>query len=307
MKNNYFVLFIAAFFLFSDALLSQEIKIFTAEDFDLVGKVKSCMVSAHYGKEEYDFNKNGFLTKSVTRYNESDYDITYYTYDKAHLLEKRLEIYRNKTLDASSSIANFYTRDSISNLKVTEKIISYQKDFLDQFEYYFKTDTLVRIVRSNNSGIDETLITYAEDNDKKSKSYHVNGVLQKLEETTIQLLEDGVFTKVVRTQKFIEGEPSSAIEVVYGLMDKLLSKKWLFFNEETKQYEQEKMITYTYDELDKLASTRTTKGATTVEKNFLYQYDKNGNWVKEIITPDNTYKSRSITYYEIENIEKQPE
>ena len=39
----------------------QEIRIFTISDFDLKGPVKSCLVSTKYGKEAYDFDKQGKL------------------------------------------------------------------------------------------------------------------------------------------------------------------------------------------------------------------------------------------------------
>ena len=43
-----------------------------------------------------------------------------------------------------------------------------------------------------------------------------------------------------------------------------------------------------------------TSGETVQRKAYIYQYDKEeeGNWIKQIITPDNTYKTRKITYYE---------
>ena len=46
------------------------------EDFDLVGKVKSCLVITDYGREMFEFNKNGTLTKTITQYNDTDQDIT---------------------------------------------------------------------------------------------------------------------------------------------------------------------------------------------------------------------------------------
>jgi YD repeat-containing protein len=145
------------------ALRSQELKIFTLNDFDLKGKVKTCLVSTDYGKELFEFNKNGVLKKTVTQYNDNDQDITYYTYKDGELLEKRMESYKNNVLDVSTSMANFYEVDTIPNRKVTEKIISYDKQFLEQEQYYYdEAGRLVRIISSNVEGVDETTLEYTQ-------------------------------------------------------------------------------------------------------------------------------------------------
>lgn len=59
-------------------LTAQEFKIFNVEDFELRGPVKTCLVITDYGREEYQFDQEGRLTKLVTKYNESDYEITLY-------------------------------------------------------------------------------------------------------------------------------------------------------------------------------------------------------------------------------------
>jgi hypothetical protein len=49
-----------------------------------------------------------------------------------------------------------------------------------------------------------------------------------------------------------------------------------------------------------LTEIKTKKGKTEAIKKFIYQYDNGdkGNWVKQIITPDNSYITRKIAYYE---------
>jgi len=297
MVKNYIVLVLLALLLFPKEMTSQEIKIFKAEDFDLIGAVKSCLVSTNYGKEEYDFNETGLLTKSVTRYNDEDYDITYYKYLNGKLLEKRFENYRDAAFDGATSIANFYTIDSTSNLKITEKIISYNKDFLDQYEYYFKADTLVKVIRINNKGIDETLITYTSLKGEKTKTYALNGVLEQSERISLKKENDSIVEKTVLTKKFIEGKPSSALEQEFDGGNKLISKKQFLFSEKTKQFAPQEIVKYAYDEKGVLLSSNSSTGNVIKEKEFLYQFDKNGNWIKEIITPENAYKTRKITYY----------
>jgi hypothetical protein len=60
------------------------------------------------------------------------------------------------------------------------------------------------------------------------------------------------------------------------------------------------LITYHYNDLGMLTEIKTKKGKTEAIKKFIYQYDNGdkGNWVKQIITPDNSYITRKITYYE---------
>lgn len=295
--KSYVVLSFLALFFFSKEMTSQEIKIFKVEDFDLTGSVQSCLVSTDYGKEEYDFNENGLLTKSVTRYNDLDYDITYYKYANGQLLEKRLENYRENTFDSATSIANLYTIDSTSNLKITEKIVSYNKDFLDQYEYYYKANTLVKLVRSNNDGIDETIISFTDVKGEKTKTYTINGEVEQSERESLKQENDSLIEKNILTKKFIEGQPNSAIEEVFDGRNKLIVKTLFFFDEKIKQLTPQEILKYTYDEEGMLLSSSSIRGEEVVDKEYLYQYDKNGNWIKEIITPDNAYKTRKITYY----------
>lgn len=300
MVKNYIVLVFSLFFLFPKGITSQEIKIFKATDFNLTGTVKSCLVSTNYGKEEYDFNEAGLLTKSVTRYNEEDYDITYYKYLNGMLLEKRLENYRENTFDSATSIANFYTIDSTSNLKITEKIVLYNKDFLDQYEYFYKDDTLVKVIRTNNDGTDETLITYTNVKGERTKTSTLNGVKERSERISLKKENDSVVEKIVLAKKFINGKPSSALEQKFDGRKNLILKTQFFFSEKTKQFEPQEVVKYGYDVEGMLLTSNSTTGNVIEEKEYLYQFDENGNWIKEIITPDNAYKTRKISYYIVE-------
>ena len=101
-------------------------------------------------------------------------------------------------------------------------------------------------------------------------------------------------------KKFIKGKPSSALEEEFDGRNNLISKKQFFFSEKTKQFEPQEIVKYDYDENGMLLSTKATSGNVIETLEFLYQFDKNGNWIKEIIIPDNAYKTRNISYYEIE-------
>lgn len=298
MVKNYVVLVLIAFFLLPLGLASQEIRIFKVEDFDLRGKVKSCLVSTKYGKEEYDFNEDGLLSKSVTRYNDNDYDITYYKYLGGTLLEKRFENYRDNTFDPASSIANIFTIDSTTNLKITEKIISYEKEFLDQYEYFYTNDTIRRIVRTNNEGIDETLISYTMLKGEWTKTYKLHEVLKETIRTSEKKENDSIISRTVLTKKYLDGEPNSAVEEVFDGRNKLTMRTKFFYDIKSNQFSKEGIERFSYDESGMLLTLQSGIGKSINEKAYVYQFDSNDNWIKEIITPDNTYKTRKISYYE---------
>ena len=299
MVKNHFFLVLIGFFLLPLGMACQEIRIFKVEDFDLKGKVKSCLVSTNYGKEEYDFNEEGLLTKSVTRYNDNDYDITYYKYLEGALLEKRFENYRDNTFDPASSIANIYTIDSTENLKITEKIISYEKEFLDQYEYFYSNDSIRRIVRTNNEGIDETLISYTSLKGEWTKTYKLNDVLKESIRRSEESENDSIISTTILTKKYLDGEPNSATEEVYDGKNKLTSKTNFFYNNRSKQFAKVGVETYLYDDSGILLSSQSVSGNEIEALAYVYQHDKNDNWIKEIITPDNTYKTRKMAYYEL--------
>ena len=92
----------------SKLVASQELKTFTINDFDLKGQVKTCSIITDYGKEILEFNKEGFLLKSTTVYNNTDRDVTLYKFDQSILTEVRNESYKENRLDTASSLAYLY-------------------------------------------------------------------------------------------------------------------------------------------------------------------------------------------------------
>jgi hypothetical protein len=300
MVKNYFLTFIILASVSSSYLFGQEIRIFTVSDFDLHGQVKSCLVSTNYGKEEYDFDMEGRLTKSVTRYNDGDYDITYYKYKNGELIEKRLENYRDNVFDSSTSIANFYEIDTIGGRKITEKIISYDKVFLDRYEYYFDSNGLLkRLIRSNNNGNDETVISYTTFQDEKTKTIELNGEILESERTSSKKGKDGAINHVVLTKKFLEGEPNSAIEQVFNDKNELIASTAFFYNPASQQFVPEESTVFTYNDLGMLIKKTETANNQTETLEYIYQFDDGdtGNWIKQIVTPNNSFRTRKITYY----------
>jgi hypothetical protein len=285
-------------------LIGQETKVFTTDDFDLIGNVKSCLVLTDYGREEFDFNREGLLTKSVTRYNDKDYSITYYKYDNGFLSERRDEVYRDGSFDENSSIAHFFARDSTSVNTITEQIVSYSKEFIDSYEYFFDEDgRLVRTIRSGTDGVDETRVEYSQYKGETTISYFLNEVLQKTIRESEKKGKDGKMQRIVLTKEFIDGVPDEALEAVYNSGSQLVSETYFQYDKKEKSFVPSKKITYQYEEHGVHSTVKTQEGLQNRTDNFIYQFDTTGNWIKQIITPSNSYTTRKITYYPTNNTE----
>lgn len=286
-------------------LKGQEIQIFTRADFDLKENVKFCLVSTDYGKEEYDFNKKGLLTKSVTRYNAADYDVVHYKYLSGELAEKRSESYRNNAFDPSTSIAHFYQIDSTENVKIQERIFSYDKEFLDEYVYeYDEFGDLTSIRRSNNDGIDITLVEHKKFKGEYTITYLLNGVPLKSVRTSTLKPKNKPEQKIVLTKEFLKGEANYAFEEVFNSNGRLTAQQEFEYNNTAKKFEPTVRTTYMYDDQGMLVAEIAKSKLETTKKEFIYQYDQGGkgNWIKQIVTPDNTYTTRKITYYPKEKI-----
>lgn len=298
MTKNYIVSLFSVF-LFGAFVWGQEIQTFKVEDFDLKGRVKTCLVITDYGKELFEFDENGFLTRTITQYNDTDQDITYYKYLDGQLSEKRMESYKDNVLDAATSMVNFYSRDSLIPNKVFEKVVSYDKEFLEQQEYeYDEEDRLVKITTSNAEGVDESTVEYVPYKNEITVSYFTNSILEKSIRTSEKKTANGV-QKTVLTKEYIDGEPHKATEEVFGENGKLISEEMFSHSLAKKEFVSERKKLYTYDSdgvLNKVV-TRTSNAESV--KEYIHQFDNNGekNWIKQIITPDNSYSTRRITYY----------
>ena len=281
---------------------AQEIQIFKLSDFDLKNNVKSCLVSTDYGKEEYDFNRKGFLTKSVTRYSDTDYDLVHYRFTDSILTEKRSESYRDNIFDPSTSIAHFYTRDTTNNLTIQERIFSYDKEFLDEFIYqYDESGDLISIQHVDNEGTDETLVEYKKYKGEETVTHFLNGVPLKSVRTSYKIPKNKPEQQVVLTKEYLKGEENYAFEEVFDASGKLMAQQEFEFDAIQKKFVPTIRTSYTYNEQGMLISETTKTAKTTTTKEYIYQFDKkeNGNWIKQIITPDNTYKTRKIEYYKV--------
>lgn len=281
--------------------LPQEPKIFTRSDFDLTGPVKTCRVITDYGKEDFEFNSDGLLTKSVTRFNGNDYDVSYYKYENQKLIERRDERYQDGVFDEITSMAHFYTYDSLPQTKITERILSYNKEFQEKYEYFYNNEgQLVRMLRSHAEGVDETQVDYSTYKDESTVSYMMNGLLQKTVRTSTKKKEDGEELKIVLVKTFIEGVPEKATEQIVNSRGLLISELDFNFSPKEKSFVPLTKKEFFYDQQDQLESVTSTSGQLKDIEEYLYQFDGNdtGNWVKKIITPENSYTTREIEYYD---------
>ena len=308
MVKNYIPQILFVLIAFSSITYAQEVKIFTLKDFDLKDSVKTCLVSTNYGKEEYDFNRKGVLTKSITRYSDTDYDVVFYKYKDDELTEKRSESYRNNVFDPSTSIAHFYELDTIANRRITEKIVSYEEEFLDQYVYHYddKGD-LVKIIRTNNDGIDETLVEYKKYKGEYTITYLINNEPLKSIRTSQLQKKDGTVQKVVLTKEYLKGEANKAFEEVFTKNELLVAQQEFEYNILEKTFVPTKRTTYVYDENNMLLEEISKNEDEVLKKGYIYQYDREGegNWIKQIVTPENSYKTREISYYNEKLVEKE--
>ncbi len=302
MSKNYTIFFFILSIGLPSIALSQEIKTFKISDFNLNGNVKSCLVITDYGKEEYYFDTSGRLTKSITRFNDFDYETTYYKYQNNELIEKKVENYRDNTFDKATSIANFYVIDTSANRKVTEKIVSYtNKQLLEQNVYrYNAKGELMKMTRTDTDGTDENIISHDTIDGKNSMTQTLNGKPLEVVRSWNEESENGALLTLKTVEKYFDGVLNTKSQEVYNADKKLISKVDSLFDTSTEKWIPQEQISYTYGENGILAKTETNRGDLIITKEYIYQFDgtANNNWVKEIITPDNTYKTRKIKYYE---------
>ncbi len=119
--------------------------------------------------------------------------------------------------------------------------------------------------------------------------------------------KNGSIQKVVLIKEFLRGEANKAFEEVFDASGKLLAQQEFEFSKKEKTFAPTTRTTYSYDENDMLVK-EVAKGLNTAkEKTYIYQYDniENGNWVKQIVVPENSYVTRKITYYEVKPLEKE--
>ena len=283
------------FLLVLGEVLSQEVKVFTINDFDLRGDVKTCQVITDYGQEIFEFDTVGRLVKTTTQYNEEDRDITSYTFENNNLVEKRLESYKNNTIDLSSSMVHFFTIDTIGKKTVKEKIISYDKEFLEAQEYqYDNQDNLVRIIISHENAVDEIRIETTNYKNEKTTTYFENGIIQKSIRESLKKNRVQGELKVVLKKNYLDGEPHTAVEEISNSKGLMVSEESFQYDLNEKQFIPFEKHWYAYNTEGILSKETIEQGNSSTVKEYIFQFDDNldKNWVKKITTPDNIFITR---------------
>ena len=286
-------------------LLSAQPEVFTRSDFDLRGPVRTSTVLTDYGEERFEFGPGGKLLKTVTRYSDTDYDITYYRYGDGELTERRDEVYRDGSFDEGSSFARFYQRDSLFGT-LTETITSYDQQMKEQFTFtYDSIGRVEHIVRIGPEGIDDTRVAFSDQQGEETAEYFLNGQLSK---SVRRSEKDGAEGAIITTlvKEYFQGVPQKALEQTRNSKDHLLMETQFVYDSVKSGFRKEQTRVFTYGE-DGLLEAETvsylnSKGRVTssTERKYLYQKDGRtpGNWIRKVVTPENTIIARRITYFE---------
>jgi hypothetical protein len=292
--------------------ISAQPEVFDRADFELRGPVKSCTVLTDYGEERFEFDQEGKLLKSLTRYSDTDYEITHYRYRDSILIERRDEVYRGGTFDKSTSFAHFYQLDTLTSRgDLIEKIISYDQKITEQITYkYDSIGRIGRITRVHQEGIDETQVAYRTYGSETTSEYLLNGQLSK----SIRISQkeiSGENQKIILQKEYFQGTAQKAVEETFDASDRVIAISNYKYDVEKSEFQIEEVQKLTYNEAGLPSGETTTyytmkSGAPAVfrvtEEQFIYQTDGRTpeNWVKKIVSPQNSYSTRKISYYQSE-------
>ena len=211
-----------------------------------------------------------------------------------------MESYKGNQVDPSSSMAYFYSIDTTGNKKIKEQIVSYDKEFVEVQEYQYNQEgQLEKIIVSHENAVDEIVIESTVYKNEKTKTYFENGIVQKsIRESTAKDRTRGE-VKVVLTKTYLDGEPNRAVEEMKNEKGLLISKEVFQYDIGAKKFVAVEKHNFEYDKEGNLSKEVIGQGNATSVKEFVFQFDDNEqkNWVKKIITPENTFTTRRITYY----------
>ncbi len=284
-------------------------EVFQRADFDLRGPVKDCTVLNDYGEERFEFDRQGRLLKSLTRFTDTDYDITHYRYRDAVLTERRDEVYRDGRFDKSASFARFYQADSLDGTpELVEKITSYDQKITEQVTYrYDSIGRVSKIIRVREEGIDDTRVAYTSYGGETTSEHFLNGQLSKSIRTSLRK-NRGEDRKITLVKEYFQGIPQKAVEEIRDGSGRLLEVNNFRYDPQKEAFQIQERHRYTYDEAGFQSGEATAyfsvkSGEPVVireaKKEFIYQSDGRtpANWIKKITIPQNSYVTRRITYF----------
>lgn len=315
MNKSYFTTFarfsLFLIFVYSFNLLnSQELNLITLKDYNLNGKVQHCIVSADYGNEEFYFNTDGILNKTITRYGKEDYTITVYAIKDNALIQKNIEVYNDGKLDKSVSLAHAYEiRINSQGKNITERIVNFKNELFDTYKYMYDKDSrLIKITRNNDKGISETDIVYeTDDKGKIIKEVHLAGadtvkVIRKL--TPKINHKEGAYEELKTI--YTNNQPDMAnLKFIDSTGRVKFEEKLQAGSKNPYRYYSKTKKIYVYNENGDVIEEREYQKKTLVKKSiYEYEYEDFGkdtskpvNWIRK--TEKNTKNSitRRIEYF----------
>ena len=308
MMQRYRFLFVFALFSVAGpaGLKAQEPETFILKDFQLRGPVKLCVVKANYGEERFEFDREGRLLKSLTRYDEADYDITYYRYRDGELVERRDEVYRDRQFDEQTSIAHFYTRDSLAP-QLVERIVSYDRELQEQIAYHYNAEgRLTKWIRTRDEGVDETRVEYSRYKNESTATYRANGETLRSVRISASPGTGGMETELVK--EYAAGVPRTALETTRDASGRTVRETEFEWDATKETFRPVLRREFTYDPAgftSRIVETPLSDEAGAPEirtREYIYQMDgkEPGNWIRQVITPENSIAVRQILYFEAE-------
>ncbi len=212
--------------------------------------------------------------------------------------------------DAATSLAHFYTRDtlrekdSILTYVLKERILSYDKELNELNEFYYDGEgRLERSVHSTAEGIDDFQIQYQQRGDTLMKIMHRNEALNQLEKHYPRISESGDTLRYKVFTEYLSDLPEKKTREIRNTAGRLVEKKTWSYAPNEQAFRLEETIHYTYNEQGFLQEELIITGKSRKKKEYVYQYDNDGkgNWVKQIVLPDNAYVTRKISYFDKES------
>lgn len=315
MNKNYFNYFTRFFFflIFTSTCNlsnSQELNFITLKDYNLKGNVQHCIVSADYGNEEFYFNRDGLLTKAITRYGEEDYTITVYTIQDKTLIQKNIEVYNDGKLDKSVSLAHAYEiRINSQGKTITERIVNFKNELFDTYKYiYDKDNRLIKITRNNDKGVSETDIVY-EINGKGeiTKEVHLAGLdtVKVIKKLTPKIdHEEGAYEELKAI--YANNQPDMAhLRFIDSAGKEIFEEKLQAGSKNPYRYYSKTKKIYVYNQNGDVIEEREYQKGTLLKKSiYEYEYEDFGkdtskpvNWIRKTEKKSKKNITREIKYF----------
>lgn len=268
----------------------------TIDDFELKGLVKTCIEQSAYGKEVFEFDREGRLIFLKSTFEPNQYQDVRFTYKKDTLTQKSIRVYRNDKLvkDESFLFQYDYLQGSYSELilRLDEGSVNFSKHYIDP------EGRLLYSEIQEDKNIDRIDYLYVSSPDSIQITMFKNDLLTSKE--TKYFSQTGNLLKSV-TLQFSGENPVQKIQSLYNTQKKITEQiQWQYSDSLNTSFSSAIRHINTYDEEGNLENKRVELSNSAKRIEYLYQYDQHSpkNWVKRIEKPSNHYMNRTLTYFE---------